>query len=271
LSAAFVVTGTLLAGPPLALAVDHTPAVAAPMVAPRDTAARTRLSDHLPPVSNVPAPPQRIAALSAPPPASLASPIEGFVAALNHAGEGGRRVAVIGAAREVGTTLTAIALARALARNARVVVVDLAFNSPNIDVISTDPAAPGLADLVRGQASFSGIITRDKASRAHVVAAGRLEGDRHALLTSHMLVSALDALAQSYDYLVVDAGAQSDVSMAPIVRVASHALLVAGGTAEATTHALRDQLLAAGFADVMVMTGPPPQLVEAPAGHSAAA
>ena len=92
---------------------------------------------------------------------------------LRQAGEGGRRVAVIGSARDVGTTLTAIALARSLARNARVVLVDLAFTSPNIDVISNDPSAPGIADLVRGTASFGDVITRDRFSRAHVVAAAR--------------------------------------------------------------------------------------------------
>ena len=156
-----------------------------------------------------------------------------------------------GAARETGTTLTAIALARALARNSRVVLVDLAFASPNIDVISNDPSAPGLAELVRGETTFSGIITRDKGSRAHVVAAGRIEGDPHALLTSHMLAAALDALAQSYDTLVVDAGAQSEVSLAPIVRIASHAVLVAGRSAESAANALREQLLSAGFADVV--------------------
>ena len=55
--------------------------------------------------------------------------------------EGGRSVAVMGSARNTGTTLTAIALARTLAQTSRVVLVDLAFSSPNIDVISNDPNA----------------------------------------------------------------------------------------------------------------------------------
>ena len=97
---------------------------------------------------------------------------------------GGRRVAVIGSVRDVGTTRTAIALARALSRSSRVVLVDLALSSPNIDVFSNDPSAPGLADLVRGAASFGDIITRDKLSRVHLVAAGRIEGDAAALLES---------------------------------------------------------------------------------------
>jgi hypothetical protein len=74
--------------------------------------------------------------------ASAGPTIDDIAAALHQSGEGGRSIAVIGSARNVGTTLTAIALARTLARAARVVLVDLAFASPNIDVISNDPPRP---------------------------------------------------------------------------------------------------------------------------------
>jgi MinD-like ATPase involved in chromosome partitioning or flagellar assembly len=188
----------------------------------------------------------------------LPATVDSVTADIQRAGEGGRRVALVGAARNVGTTLTTIALARALARNARVVIVDLAFASPNLDVISNDPAAPGIAELVRGAASFGDIITRDQSSRAHVVAAGRIEGDAQAVVSSHMFMAALDALAQSYEYLVVDAGAASEAAMASIARVVPRAILVAGDTAEAASAAVRDQLRSAGFHDVAVLTGPPP-------------
>ncbi len=69
------------------------------------------------------------------------------------------------AMRNVGTTYAAITLARALAKDANVVLVDLAFGAPNLSVISTDPKAPGIAELVRGTASFGDIITRDQYSQ----------------------------------------------------------------------------------------------------------
>ena len=47
-------------------------------------------------------------------------------------------------------------------KDANVVLVDLAFGAPNLSVISTDPKAPGIAELVRGTASFGDIITRDQ-------------------------------------------------------------------------------------------------------------
>ena len=50
-------------------------------------------------------------------------------------------------------------------RTANVVLVDLAFGAPNLSVISTDPNAPGIAELMRGQASFGDIITRDQYSQ----------------------------------------------------------------------------------------------------------
>ena len=87
---------------------------------------------------------------------------------LNAAGEGGRRICVIGAARNVGTTMTAIALARSLAQRSSVALVELAVTSPNL---SSDPAAPGLSELVQGAATFGQIITRDRYSRAHLIMA----------------------------------------------------------------------------------------------------
>ena len=69
--------------------------------------------------------------------------------------------------------MTAITLARELAKQARVVLVDLALGAPNLSVIAVDPGAPGIADLVRGTASFGEIITRDRYSRVHLVMAGR--------------------------------------------------------------------------------------------------
>lgn len=268
---AFVVTGTLLsggffrAGP---MQFDPVPLNAQrPAEPPRSPDTRTRTTDRFVPAPAVPAqpPPEE------PPAGPLTVAVEDIAATLQHAGEIGRRVAVIGVMHNVGTTLTAIALVRALARNARVILIDLAFNSPNLDVISSDPTAPGLANLVRGEASFSGIITRDTGSRAHVVTAGRIEGDPHALITSHMLAAALDALAQSYDYFIVDAGALPELAMAPVVRVAPYALLMTGEAASNADAAWRDQLLSAGFAKVAVLKGAPPPLDQAASSSSAAA
>ena len=122
-------------------------------------------------------------------------------------GRRARRITVVGAARNVGTTVTAITLARSLARQGRVVLVDLALGNPDLSVIATDPSAPGIADLIRGTASYGEIITRDRHSRVHLVMAGRAAADADAIIASQRLSITLEALARSYDHLVIDAGA----------------------------------------------------------------
>ena len=142
--------------------------------------------------------------------------------------------------------------------NSRVVLVELAFNSPNIEVISNDPSASGMAALVRGQASFEDVITRDGSSPAHLVCAGQVGSDANGLLQSPMLWGALGALKQSYDHLVIDAGAQSEIALAPVAATAPYVVLVGGGTPAHAVAALAGQLQSAGFADVVALSGPPP-------------
>jgi hypothetical protein len=75
-----------------------------------------------------------------------------------------------------------------------------------------------------------------------------------------MLWGALGALKQSYDHLVIDAGSQSDIALAPVAATAPYAVLVGGETPANAVAALAGQLQSAGFAEVVVLTGPPPAL-----------
>ncbi|MGE3871232.1 MAG: lipopolysaccharide biosynthesis protein, partial [Pseudorhodoplanes sp.] len=190
----------------------------------------------------------------APATASLPMPIEELATALRQLGEAGRRITVIGAARHVGTTMTALGLARHLARQGRTILVDLALNAPNLSVVSTDPGAPGLAELVRGTASFGQIVTRDRFSPVHLVAAG--QGiEPAAMLASPRLAMTLEAFARTYAHVVIDAGAVPEVDVAPVARFAPRAVLVASDIAAPDTLAARDRLLAAGFSDVTMVLG----------------
>jgi uncharacterized protein involved in exopolysaccharide biosynthesis/Mrp family chromosome partitioning ATPase len=195
--------------------------------------------------------------------------IADIAAQLGAAGESGRRVAVIGAARNVGTTLTALALARALAPASRVVLVDLAFGAPNLAAFAIDRSGPGIADLVRGQASFGQIISRDRVSRVHIVAAGRIEADSEAILASERLRIALEALSRAYDHVVIDAGAMP-ATIESVARIASRAILVATGIAQEAAADAGERLAAAGFTDVTVYAGTTPQLELDQPGRQAA-
>jgi succinoglycan biosynthesis transport protein ExoP len=181
------------------------------------------------------------------------------------AADHGRRVVVVGAQRHIGTTLTALALARELSRHARVVLIDLAFGHPNLAAVAVDPAAPGIADLVRGAASFGAIITRDRESRAHIVPAGRGGPDNAAILASDRIGVTLDALARTYDHLVIDAGTVSDPLPEPLLRGGPRAVLVAAGVPHEAALAARDRLTVAGFAAVAVIEGASPADADEPA------
>jgi polysaccharide biosynthesis transport protein len=170
-----------------------------------------------------------------------------------------RRILVAGADREVGSTMVALALARVLAREARVVVVDLALAAPKLAAVSVDPGRPGLADLVRGTASFGQIITRDRSSRVHLVPAGRIRGEASAILDSERLRMGIEALTQAYDHVVIDAGTVPDMQVARMAKLASTAVLVATALPEDITAAAKDRLVAGGVSDVTVLTGLPLQ------------
>jgi polysaccharide biosynthesis transport protein len=180
--------------------------------------------------------------------------------ALREAGDSAKRIAVIGAARGIGTTTTAIALARTLAQNARVILVDLSLERPLLAAITTDPRAPGVTDLVRGTASFGQIITRDRSSRLQVVSAGRPGADSAAVYMSDRLAIAIDALSRTYDHVVIDAGAAQHVPAERMARLAPCGVLVASGLSAVNADVVRDHLAKAGFADIAVFAGTPPAL-----------
>jgi Mrp family chromosome partitioning ATPase len=190
--------------------------------------------------------------------------------AVRGGGDLGKRIAMVGAAAGVGTTSTAVALARSLARSARVVLVDLSLDRPNLATIAMDPNAPGVADLVRGTATFGQIITRDRFSRVQVVPAGRVGADAESIYRSERLAVAIDALARTYDHVIIDAGAAPGVPADRIARLAPCAVLVAGGVATASTDAVRAHLAASGFEDIAVFDGTVPAL-DVDHSHEAAA
>lgn len=188
------------------------------------------------------------------PAAPAALTIDQIAAEMKAAGDDGRRATVVGTMRNVGTTFAAISIARALARDSRVCLVDFDFNSPNLSVISTDPDAPGIADLARGTASFGDIITADQFSSVHLIAAGDVGADGLALAASPILAVTMEALVRAYDHVLIDVGAATQIDPERFAPLAPRAVLVAADASKSTTQ-MRDQLLAAGFTDVSLVIG----------------
>lgn len=176
-----------------------------------------------------------------------------------------KKVTVLGTASGDAITLSALTLARHLARDARVVVVDLAASSPTIAAVSVDPTVPGLAELMQGQASFAQVITRDKLSRLHLVMAGRPGFDR-SLLQSPRVTLAIDALLRAYDHVLIDAGSAEDLP-AELLTTNARAIVVPDASMEADARTLMcEQLRAVGFGEVTMLSRPvqPSDAVDAP-------
>ncbi len=179
------------------------------------------------------------------------------------AGEAARKIVVLGSGQGESITLTALSLARLLARSAKVVVVDMSGSSPAFAAVSADPMAPGLAELMLGEASFAQVITRDRLSRAHLVTAGRRGADR-SLLQSPRLTLALDALLRVYDHVLLDAGTASDLP-AELLTANARAVVVPDPSMTPEARKLMsDQLKDVGFSAVTMLSKPsqPADIVE---------
>jgi succinoglycan biosynthesis transport protein ExoP len=226
-----------------------------------------RKEEHtLPPVAPpLPAAPRAAAASlpkqssPTPPPELIGVPvsaIEDFAHNLHAAGVDGSQIAVFGTAPALDTDGVAIRFARALARDARVVLVALGAGDAAVREISTDPGAPGLASLAAGQASFGAIITRDVASNLNLIAAGR-NASRGSLLAAPAIMRTFEALIQAYPHLVIDGGAlggpEGKDEIETVAHIATHALLLAETAAGFVTVQARDRLLAAGFDNVTIL------------------
>ena len=243
LSAGAIVTGELLritapralAALTSAPATVRLPAAAAPAAAAADPA----------PVSSAAAP-DIVAGITE---------IERLADNLRHAGAAARKITILGTASSESITLTALTIARLIARSAKVVVVDLAAASPTISAVSVDPNAPGLAELMLGEASFSQVITRDRLSRVHLVSSGRPGSDR-GLLQSPRLGLAIDALLRVYDHVLLDAGTASDLP-ADLLTAQAQAVVVPDASMAAEARTLMcDQLRAVGFSEVTMLSKP---------------
>jgi succinoglycan biosynthesis transport protein ExoP len=260
LAVGFALTGELLAGMPTQAA-----ALAPAAAGPSPTGGRRAKPDLQPDrrVSDAPTSPGV--------PGVPLEMIEALGREMAAAGEGARRVTVVGAARNVGTTVTAITLARSLARERRVVLVDLALENPDLSVVASDPSAPGIAELIRGSASFGDIITRDRHSRVHLVMAGRVLLDADAIIASERLAITLEALARSYDHLVIDAGALPEIAAERFAQFAPRAVLVASVIDDLAAIEARELLLRAGFGEVSVLASGPVERAAEPGRAQAAA
>jgi len=191
--------------------------------------------------------------VAAPAVAQGMSELEQLARTLQAAGANARKISILGAGSADKTTRTALALARLMAPRARVVLVDLSATAPMLKAASADGDAPGLTDLMLGQASFGQIITKDRLSPLHLVTAGRASADR-TLLQSPRLTLALDALMQAYDHVLLDAGAADDLPVSLLTSGARAVVVPDAAMSADARKAMSEQLQAVGFGEVTMLS-----------------
>ncbi|UYO37799.1 exopolysaccharide transport family protein [Rhodopseudomonas palustris] len=196
--------------------------------------------------------------------------IEALVQRLRTAGEGGRKLTVLGTGDTDSVTTTALVLARRLAQDAKVVLIDLSESSAMLKVASIDPSAPGLAELMLGEAAFGQIITRDRSSSLQLVSAGKPGFDRM-LLHSPRLSLAIDALMRVYDHVLLDAGTASDLPAELLTSQAQAAVVPAPTMTSEARAKMAEQLVAVGFSEVTMLRAAEPIDPIEPGQRSAAA
>ena len=178
----------------------------------------------------------------------------------------GHGVAVFAATAGTPTTAPALALARALAGDAKVVLVSLVPDAAAGEALGVESGATGLADVVRRTVSFGQAIRRDKGSRVHLVAFGRPDVGIDAILDSRRFQTMIGALAKAYDHVVVDAG-DAGSGARHLAAIALRVVVIASPDAQDEAAAASRMLVGAGFADIAVMTpaagGEPHDLVAA--------
>jgi succinoglycan biosynthesis transport protein ExoP len=115
---------------------------------------------------------------------------------------------------------TARDLAELLSQRCRCIIIDLASDD--------ERHQPGFSELLAGEALFSDIIMRAEGSRLHRIGPGR--AGRDAVLAAPDLVEvALDALCETYDWVLVAAASNDDSAvLAPIAGRAQGGLVMAG-------------------------------------------
>ncbi|MGX1107295.1 MULTISPECIES: GumC family protein [Bradyrhizobium] len=194
---------------------------------------------------------------SEPQPASAqtADEIDELAERLVAAGPAAHKVTVLGPAAAESVTLTALTLARLMARQAKVVVIDLVASSLVLTSATVDPAAPGLAELMQGEATFAQIITKDRQSRVQIVSAGRPGFDR-SHLQSPRLALAIDALLRVYDHVLLDAGSAVDLPAELLTAKAQAVVVPDAAMAQDARHSMVEQLRAVGFAEVTMLSKP---------------
>ena len=165
-----------------------------------------------------------------------------------------RSIAMLGRARiavltpetesdEAGTTV----LARFLSANgASVVVIDMSGQAGSTKSMLGQTHMPGIKDLMSGTATFGDVIHADSASSAHILPVGTAAATI-AAESAEQLPKILDALQETYNYVIVDCGSADAGGLARVSDPSTVNIINAANPENPIVHIASDMLKHAGF------------------------
>lgn len=162
----------------------------------------------------------------------------------------GRAVAVVSAAGGEGASVLAVQLAAGLARaGRRTLLLDANLRRPAVHRAFGAAAAPGLSEVLRGEAPLTSAVRAAPPDRLWVLPAGAADLRSLQALSREGALAVLDQLKKDYDYVVIDAAPVVPCADALLLAQRADAVLVSvlgGVSAVPTVHAAWQRLSALG-------------------------
>ncbi|MEF3133302.1 Wzz/FepE/Etk N-terminal domain-containing protein [Rhizobium sp. 268] len=137
----------------------------------------------------------------------------------------------------------------------RVILIDMTGSGYPTELMAEDQAAPGVTDLLCGEAAFGDTIHSDRLSLAHVIPQGQSDV-RRAMRVVDRLSLLLDALAAAYDLVVVECGSADVAGVSRLTRSRDVEIILSLPEIEETIFVtLMTEFQAAGYERVVLMSG----------------
>jgi capsular exopolysaccharide synthesis family protein len=138
-----------------------------------------------------------------------------------------RVVAVTAARPGEAKTLVTLALGRSARMSGeRVAVVECDIRQPAIQQRLQGVGGPGLADVLRGEATLDSVLRKDPLTGMAYVAAGKPGGDTLGLFMSEAMARMLQELRQDYDLVLLDAPPVQAATEARVIAAIADATLL---------------------------------------------
>lgn len=146
---------------------------------------------------------------------------------LSIAAEGMRSLLVTSSNANEGKTVVASNLATALALSGeRVMLIDTDLRRPRLNAVFSHPQAPGLTNLLIGEAKAADLVRKTQVPGLHLLASGTLPPNPSELLDSKRFREFLKHLENYYDWVILDAPPIMPVTDAIVLSDIVNAVLI---------------------------------------------